>query len=179
MKKTVNIQKTVSILYVISSVVALCYALAFMTEYKDLFGLKLKLNEQVTTFHDVILQTFNRQILVWALFGAVVILLAFLLQVFNKVPDRFALVVMSAGLLACIYGDFYGIRNIAAIQNYYLNMDVSNLAMEGINDFEYKLSTFRIGQAVYILQLCICIAFIATLFVSHIQYMKLSKKGAN
>lgn len=177
MKKTLMIQKTTAILYVISSIVTLCYALAFMTEYKDLFGLKLKQNEQVAIFHDAILQTFNRQILAWAVFGAVVILLAFLLQIFSKVPDRFAIIVMGGSLLGCCYGAFYSITNLVAIQKFYLALDLSSLELEGVLNFGYKLTTLYVGKGIYVLHMLICTAVIVALIASNLQYKKLLKKG--
>lgn len=94
MYKIFKAQKVMAGIYTVTAVAVFIFALTFMTEYKDLFGLKLKQNSQISFFHDSVLQTFNRQIFVFALVGILVILCSFLLEVFSKVPDRFALMVM-------------------------------------------------------------------------------------
>lgn len=76
------------------AVVVFIFTLVFMTEYKDLFGLKLKQNSQISFFHDSVLQTFNRQIFLLALIGILIVLFSFLLEIYSKVPDRFALIIM-------------------------------------------------------------------------------------
>ena len=62
MQKIFKTQKITAGIYLVMAVVVFIFTLVFMTEYKDLFGLKLKQNSQISFFHDSVLQTFNRQI---------------------------------------------------------------------------------------------------------------------
>ena len=70
MRKLFKGQRILSVLYILASIGMFLFALAFMTEYSDLFGLKLPQNQEIAMFHDVILQTFNRQIFAWSLVGS-------------------------------------------------------------------------------------------------------------
>ena len=94
MRKLFKGQRILSVLYILASIGMFLFALAFMTEYSDLFGLKLPQNQEIAMFHDVILQTFNRQIFAWSLVGVIGIALIVFLEILSCVPDRFALVVM-------------------------------------------------------------------------------------
>ena len=94
MRKLFKGQQILSVLYILASIGMFLFALAFMTEYSDLFGLKLPQNQEIAMFHDVILQTFNRQIFAWSLVGVIGIALIVFLEILSCVPDRFALVVM-------------------------------------------------------------------------------------
>lgn len=178
MKKIFQAQKAVSVIYIILAIVSLVYALSFMTEFSDLFGLRLQQNSKIANFHDVILQSFNRQILIWALAGVAVILIAFTLEIFTKVPDRFALVVMILLLAVCCYGAYYGLLNIPAIQTYYQGLDMQYFPLEGGVEYEFKFTTFRLGMALYATQIVVCVGYIVTLLMSHITYVKNRKRGA-
>lgn len=179
MKKIFQAQKAVSVIYIILAIVSLVYALSFMTEFGDLFGLRLQQNSKIANFHDVILQSFNRQILIWALAGIAVILAAFALETFTKVPDRFALVVMILLLAVCCYGAYYGLLNIPAIETYYKGLDMTYFALEGGTEYVFKFTTFRLGMALYATQLVVCVGYAVTLLLSHTTYLKMMKKGAH
>ena len=55
MRKLFKGQRILSVLYILASIGMFLFALAFMTEYSDLFGLKLPQNQEIAMFHDVIL----------------------------------------------------------------------------------------------------------------------------
>ena len=90
MKKIFRGQVILSAVYTVTAIVVFLYTLVFMTEYNDLFGLKMPQNKQIAQFYEVILQGFNRQILVWAIVGIIGILMIVLLEIRTAVPDRFA-----------------------------------------------------------------------------------------
>jgi len=177
MRKIFKTQKAAAVIYAVMSVAVLLYTLLFMTEYKDLFGLKLKQNSQVSIFHDSILQTFNRQIFALALFGIIVIALSFFLEIFHRVPDWFALVVLEACLIGCCVGAVYAITNIQAVETFYRNLDMQYLYLEGLDDYQLKFTTFRVGIGIYVAQLAVCIAYGSAMLASHITYKKIEKKG--
>ena len=79
MKKVFGAQRVAAILFILMAVVIFVYSLAFMTDYENLFGLMLPANANVSLFHDKILQTFNKGILVWAIVGMVGVVCAFMM----------------------------------------------------------------------------------------------------
>ena len=110
MKKIFRGQVILSAVYTVTAIVVFLYTLVFMTEYNDLFGLKMPQNKQIAQFYEVILQGFNRQILVWAIVGIIGILMIVLLEIRTAVPDRFAAAVMTVYMGCCCFGAVNAIR---------------------------------------------------------------------
>ena len=177
MKKVFRAQVVAAILFILIAAVIFIYALAFMTDYENLFGLMLPANESVVVFHDRILQTFNKGILVWAIVGMAGVACTFIMETLTKVPDRFALIFMAVMLGACVYGSIYALQNLPAIMSYYRTMDISSIHLEGIQDYTLKFTTFYIGIGLYAAQLVICALYLASLIVSHTTFVKLRKRG--
>lgn len=181
MKGLFKAQRSLSVCYIVLSVGTFLYSLFFMTEYSDLFGLILSQNQEITKFHDVILQTFNRQIFTWALVAVVGVFVMICLQIPTRVPDRFALVVMAGLLAALIFGAVTALGNLRAISAYYQNLDFSWLYLEIVGDAEEyvpKLTTFHLGNVLYTVQIAVNCLFGAVLTASHFRFVQLKKKGA-
>ena len=101
------------------------FALAFMTEYSDLFGLKLPQNQEIAMFHDVIgFRRLTARFLPGRWWVSRIALIVFL-EILSCVPDRFALVVMLLLMVACCYGAVNSIMNLQAISVYYQGLDFS------------------------------------------------------
>lgn len=177
MKKIFRAQRCAAVLYILMAVVLFVYALAFMTDYQDLFGLRLPGNRQVALFHDSILQPFNKGILVWAILGVIGVLFAFLLETLTKVPDRFALILMAAVLGVGVYGSVYALQNLPAIMSFYKTMDTSSLYLEGIENYSFRFRTFYVGMGLYAAQIAVCALYLGALIVSHVTFVKLRKRG--
>ena len=177
MKKVFMTQRVAAILFILMSAVIFVYALAFMTDYENLFGLILPANQNVALFHDRILQSFNQGILVWAIVGMAGVACTFIMETLTKVPDRFALIFMAVMLGACVYGSIYALQNLPAIMSYYRTMDISSIHLEGIQDYTLKFTTFYIGIGLYAAQLVVCVLYLAGLAASHITFVKLRKRG--
>lgn len=177
MKKIFRAQRCAAVLYILMAVAVFIYALAFMTDYENLFGLRLPGNSQVALFHNGILQPFNQGILVWAIVGVIGIALAFMMETMTKVPDRFALVFMTAVLGVGIYGSVYALRNLPAIMSFYKTMDTSSLYLEGITDYSFKFRTFYVGMGLYAAQIAVCALYLGSLILSHVTFVKLRKRG--
>lgn len=177
MQKIFKTQKITAGIYLVMAVVVFIFTLVFMTEYKDLFGLKLKQNSQISFFHDSVLQTFNRQIFLLALIGILIILFSFFLEIYSKVPDRFALAVMEVLLIACCAGAVYAITNIQAVEAFYRTLDFQYLKLEGLVDYTPRFTTFKIGILVYLLQIAACAGFGTAMAMSHVTFVKNEKKG--
>lgn len=176
MKRLFTAQKCASILYIVMTLVVFVYTLAFMTQYSDLAGLKMAQNKLIANFYDVGLQVFNRQIFAWALLAVAGIALIFFLEIRTRVPDLFALVVMTLCMAACCYGAYFAITNLLALSTYYARLDFSYLALEGgAADYQLKFATFQIGTGIYIAQTVICAGFAVILAASHVKYKKLEK----
>lgn len=178
MKKIFRGQVILSAVYTVTAIVVFLYTLVFMTEYNDLFGLKMPQNKQIAQFYEVILQGFNRQILVWAIVGIIGILMIVLLEIRTAVPDRFAAAVMTVYMGCCCFGAVNAIRNILAVWAYYKGLDFQYLYADGITGYELKFTTFQVGIGIYSVQIIVCVAFAAVLLLSHIRYKKLQKGGA-
>lgn len=178
MQKMFRTQRLTAAFYIVMAVVVFAFTLCFMTEYKDLFGLKLKQNSQISFFHDSILQMFNKQIFMFALFGILIILFSFLLEIFSKVPDKFALMVLELSLIICCGCSVYALTNFRAVEVFYLGLDFQYLKLEGMVDYAPHVTTFRIGTAVYITNILCCVFYGAAIAVSHIKFLKLRKRGA-
>lgn len=178
MKRLFTAQKCACILYIVMTLAVFVYALAFMTQYSDLVGLKLEQNRQIARFYDVGLQTFNRQTFALSLLAVVGIALLFFLEIRTRVPDRFAMVVMVLCLAVCCYGACIGIANLLDLSAYYGRLDFSSLVLEGgPADYQPKFTTFQVGVGLYIAQLVVCAGFAGVLVASHVTYKKLEKRG--
>lgn len=178
MEKLFKTQRLTAGLYTMIAVIVFLYTLCFMTQYKDLFGLKLKQNSQISFFHDSVLQMFNKQIFALAIFGILVILFSFLLETFNKVPDKFALLVISLSLLACCVGSVYAISNLQAIESFYRSLDFQYLHLEGLANYEHRFGTFRIGIGIYGLNVICSVIYGIAIGRSHFKCLKLEKNGS-
>lgn len=177
MKKLYQGQRIMSVVYTIMAIIVFLYALVFITEYNDLFGLRLPQNQAIAQFYEGILQNFNRQILVWAIVGVVGILVIVMLEIRTKVPDRFAAIVMTAYMAACCFGSVDGVRNILAIQTYSRTLDFQYLPLEDIVDYQLEFTTFQAGVGIYAVHILVCVVFAAVLLLSHIKYIKMEKGG--
>lgn len=177
MKKTYRMQKILLVTYIVTALLAFIYALAFMTEYQNLFGLRLPMNKGVSEFHDVALQSFNRRILAWALGGVGVIALAFFLEAFSTVPDRFALALLLAGLAAIVFGAVTNFAAIPALEETYRTLDTAFLDMEGLRDYQLNFTPLEIGKIVYLLQAAACVCLGCALTASHACFLKQKKGG--
>ncbi len=178
MKKLFTAQKCACVLYIVMTLAVFVYALAFMTQYSDLVGLKLEQNRQIANFYDVGLQTFNRQTFALSLLAVVGIALIFFLELRTRVPDRFAVVVMALCMAVCCYGAFVGVANLRDLSAYYGRLDFSALVLEGgPADYRPRFTTFQVGIGLYIAQMAVCAGFAGILTASHVTYKKLEKRG--
>lgn len=177
MQKIFRAQKVTAGIYFLMSIAVFVYTLVFMTEYKDLFGLKLQQNSQISFFHDSILQTFNKQIFTFAIVGILIIVFSFLLEIFSKVPDLFAVIVLVALLAVCCGGAGYALNNLVILEAFYKNLDFQYLYLEGLPDYEMHFTTFRAGLGVYVLQIAVCAVYGITIIMSHVTFRKNEKKG--
>jgi len=172
MEKSFRMQKALWWVYVASVLVLFVYSLWFMTDFKDLFGLQLKVNRPITTFHDAEMQPFNRQLLAASLCAVTVVLLSLYLEVRTKVPDRFALLVMGVLLFALAAFSISVMVRIPALKSMYSALDFSKLDMEGAIEYVPRTRAFALGMVIHGVAATIDIAFLACMVSSHVLFIR-------
>ena len=179
MRKIFNLQKIMIVAYIIVVISCFLYALGFMTDYSDLFGLVLSKNAPIADFHDNVLQPFNRDIFWMGVAGVVSIVLVLILELFSTVPSKFSLICGCIMPIPFIILSIKFIETLKTIEATYLSLNFSYLWLEGyIGEYVVKTITFDIGSIVYTATIIVSIALIAVLLLSHFYYVKKMKVGA-
>ena len=172
MVKIFKFQKLMLILFIIASVAMFCASLYFMTDFKDLFGLKLKFNKPIAAFHDDLMQGFNQQFFWFTLFALLVVFLAFCLEVPRAVPDRFALIVMGICLLAVLGFAVFALLRLPQLERVYEGLDFSKLDSEGAVDYQPRTVAFRVLEVLSAIHIGVSLVLLAVLTLSHRSYVK-------
>jgi hypothetical protein len=172
MEKFFKFQKIMLILFIIISAAMFCASLYFMTDFKDLFGLKLKFNQPIAVFHDDLMQGFNQQFFWFTLFAMLVVFLAFCLEIPHAVPDRFALIVMGVCLLAVIGFTVYALVRLPHLVQVYNGLDFSKLDLEGAVDYQPRNIAFWILMALSAIHIGVSLLLLAALSLSHRSFVK-------
>ncbi len=172
MYKSFKMQKISMYTFIITSILAFVYALFFMTQYRDLFGLKLKLNEAISLFHDQYMQQINKSLFVVAIFGIVILGFGYMFEINRKVPDVFALIVMCSSLTFYASCSAYFIFKINEAYNKYILLDFQNMYLEGPSDYVLRTETFYIGYVIYSIIILVSVTYCISMINSHIQYVK-------
>ena len=175
MERIFRLQRLVAMLFLVMTIAVFVFSLFFMTDFKDLFGLMMKLNEDVAYFHDTVLQGYNQQIFLAAVAGLVVLLVFFLLQAFSRVPDVFALVIMTVCCIALASFSVYAIVSTAELESVYLSLDYSHVAMEGGFDYVVRTRTFTASFVINGLYVAVCAAMAAIMNISHFTFVRKCK----
>ena len=170
-------QKLFVTIFLVMTIVMFAFSLFFMTDFKDLFGLRMKLNEEIAYFHDTVMQGYNQQIFIAALGGMMTLLLFFFLQAFSRVPDGFALTVITVLCLALTAFSFYAIVKTGELSSMYTALDFSHVAMEGGTDYIVRTRTFAVSIVLNVMYIISCISVPVIMFVSHFTFMNSSSKG--
>lgn len=172
MVKIFKFQKLMLILFIIASVAMFCASLYFMTDFKNLFGLKLKFNKPIAVFHDDLMQGFNQQFFWFTLFALLVVFLAFCLEIPRTVPDRFALIVMGVCLVVVVGFAVYALIRLPQLEQVYAGLDFSKLDLEGAVDYQPRNVAFRVLQVLSALHISVSLALLGVLAASHRSYLK-------
>lgn len=182
MKNIFKLQRICFYLFIVIMVVNFIFSLSFMTDYDDLFGFELEANKSIKIFHDN-MQAFNKVIFYLSLVGAIAIAVVFILELNHKVPDRFAIIVISAIALVLAFQAIYSFIKFGSLMNEYKNVNYSYMWLENSKldaDYVYepKHLIFYLGYVVNALVLLISIAFPSVLLISHKDYIKQGKEEA-
>lgn len=172
MEKVFRLQRLFTVLYAVAAILVFVFALFFLTDFKDLFGLELKINQDIAYFHDVVLQGFNQRLFVFALCLVAGIALCYMLEIRSKVPDLFALAIMCAFLIAASVFCIVLMGSLGAMRSTYWALDYSMVAMEGAIEYIPNDRTFLMGSILMPVSALLFLGFAAVLIVSHIKYRK-------
>lgn len=172
MQTIFRIQKALFVAFIAATCVVFAYALSFMTDYAQLFGLMLKPNAGVASFHDESMQHFNQFIFIFSLAGVCTIALGEILQLRKCVPDVFAVAVMCAVLAALAGCSVYVLTALPRLENLALTLDYSKLMLEGITAFEPDVRIFRAGMPVYVIYAAVDLMLAAVAVISHCAFVK-------
>lgn len=147
-------------------------ALYFMTDYKNLFGLELPLNKDISFFHDEAMQPYNRFLLFFSIGCLLIAVAALLLECFSKVPDAFALTVMAGLLLVSMGVSAYLLHEAIALQEMYLGLDFSYLELEAGSEHIVTLNAFTFTDILLVANILVDGLAIAALWRSNRQYRR-------
>ncbi len=178
LRKSFKFQKVMFYIYMIFLIACFIFAISFMTQYSNLFGLELPMNDGVTAFHSS-MQKFDRNIIFFSLASIVSIIFMFALEVHKKVVDKFAFVIMSLLILWELFICVYGIINMANLMTSYKGVDFQYLYLEdpALENYQLKFETFYIGYIIYILTIISSVLFLISIVLSHILYLKQNKNN--
>lgn len=167
-----KIQRLLFILFIIVCVAMFCASLYFMTDFKDLFGLKLKVNKPIAVFHDDLMQSFNQQFFWFTVFTLLVVFIAFCLEIPHAVPDRFALIVIGICLLVVVGFAIFALIRLPYLANVYAELDFSKLDMEGAVDYHPRNIAFVVLWVLSGIHIGISLAMFTSLILSHRCYIR-------
>ncbi len=177
MEKVYRFQRICFICFIVFALALFVYALWFMTDFKDLFGLELRINKPVADFHDVVLQKLNQRMFWFALFVVVCILIQGTLELRGKVPDLFATSVFAIVLLVAAGCCVYFLVVLAPISRTYQALDFSNVVMEGAVEYHPSGRAFILGKIVFSSSAVFFVAYAFVLMASHRIHMRRKKES--
>lgn len=178
MRKIFILQKIMIVAYITIAICSFIYALGFMTDYSDLFGLVLPKNAPIADFHDNVLQPFNQDIFWMSVAGVASILLIFMMELFTTVPSKFSLIVGCLIPMPFVILSINYLGVLQSIETAYTGLNFSFLWLEGyIGDYVIKTTIFDLGAILYTLYIVIGIAMIGSLLLSHFYFVRKSKVG--
>lgn len=177
MAKLLKRQKLFMNLFTVVAATVFVYALGFMTQYRELFGFKLKQNKGVADFYEITLQGFNKYIFIVSLIGMLMIFIAYCLEINSKVPDKFALIIMSVMLIGYAAALVFAVIQLVTMTGEYQSVDFSFVAFEGLENAKVKLETFYIGYAIFGVAIINCILYVFSMVTCQKRFLKENVKG--
>lgn len=178
MEKIFRLQKTSAWIFLVMTVLMFIQSLVFMSDFKDLFGLMMRINEDVAYFHDTLMQGYNQRIFISSVLGLLVLLVFLFLQAFSRVPDRFALAVITLCLVALTGFSVYEIIMTGNLERIYFSLDFSNVAMEGGVEYVVRTRTFTLSYILNTLYVAVNVLTVSIMYISHFKFISY-RKGAD
>lgn len=183
MEKMFKVQKIMFYSYILLMVVSFLYSLSFMTDYANLFGFEFPKNMPIAEFHDS-LQSFNKVIFWFSAIGAGSILAVYALELNKKVPDKFALILISVFILINLALAVYGLINLGSLKNTYNEIDFQyryledNTVMKG-DEYVRLYGAFNLGNILYLVLAVFSLGYALVLCLSHITFLKNIRKAGD
>lgn len=176
MIKMFKLQKISMVLYIIASIVAFIYSLCFMTAYADLGKFTYPINQPLIDFNSN-MQGFNFMMFYFAVASLISILFLFSMQVFKKVCDKLALIVVnvfaSLGVICSILVFVF----IPMLVSEYDSVEALGLFSNNIEQIstwvhEMSYTAFNIGYFIYAIMLVTSLMLIVSTIVTNRKFVK-------
>ena len=179
LKRSFKMQKIMFFMYLFVVILEFIFAVSFMTQYSNLFGLELPLNDGIRIFHDN-MQIFDRFMFYSSLVGLVSIIFIYALEVNKKVCDRFALIVLGVFVAFLIGSSIFSLIRLTQLLGEYKSVDFKYISIEDpeIVDYQLRFETFYIGYVLNAFSILVFLIFLGNLIFNHIKFLKLKKEGA-
>lgn len=173
MKKIFMTQKIFSIVYIVCIIFSFIYSLYFMTDYAGLRGFARPANQELIDLYAG-LQSFNFMIYWFAIIGLVSIIFFFALEVFKKVCDRLALIVINLFAGISIVGSALVFVKIPSLMSMYSSETLlENAYDEQLSSWTHELSftPMYLSFALYGLFAVVAIGVIASTIITHKKFV--------
>lgn len=158
-------------IFLFFGLVLFVFSLCFMTDFQALFGLKMKVNQSIARFHDIDLQSYTRFMFSFSLFTLIVSIVATILETGKKVPDSFALIILTILLIIVSIIAFILIAKVPSLIKTYLSLDFSNVPKEGGGNYIVRMRGFYLSIIINLFVALSSIVFIVALWLSHIAFL--------
>ena len=171
-----RMQQILFYIFVIVSLLTLVLSLAFMTDFKVLFDQPYG----VGTFHDDVLQVYNR-----AIFNASIVMVigAFIVSVFDfrkAISDYLGLIVLGILSLFNVYKSFIFLSQIEDMTNEYLALNFEDMLLAANDVYEPTTRTFELTRMLYMGVIVVTLLFLVVSVINTvIYYLKQGKELPN
>lgn len=172
MQKNMRIQKLMYYLFLLLGISVFIFTLGFMTDFSDLFGLKLAANQPIADFYEISMQSFNKTLFVLAIVSIFGFVCIRGLEINKKIPDKFALVVAGFFLLISFGTAVWAITQAQTLESIYLGLNFDDLIRESGSEHVIQTRTFDLCTGIYAVQALLSISFIAVLASNHFTFLK-------
>ncbi len=174
-KKLFKTQQILFYLFALVSLATLVMALAFMTDFKTLW-------EQpagIGTFHEEVLQTYNRALFSASLVSIVGAAIIAFFDFRKAVSDYLGLGVLSILTIFNVVKSISFISQLPAIQEEYLTIDVTKLLLAVGDEYVLVTRTFTSTRIIYLIMIVVSIAFLAVSIANTMIYYKKRNEDVN
>ncbi len=172
MEKLFRIQKLFTVLFFLSAICLFVLSLGFMTDFQALFGLQLKPNKPVAEFHDMVLQGYNRTLFNLAIAAILVGVASLFLELWKKVPDLFATVIMVVLLFAVAVFACSLLIKVPGLEEIHASLDYSKVKFEGGIDYIPNNRMFTAAMIIQSIFVLVSVIYAVVIALSHFTFVK-------
>ena len=170
-------QRVFSVLFILNVIVVCLYTLWFMTDFMGMRGFVFK-GKVASDFYDK-LQPFNQRMFYFALLGVISIIFVKVFDFTKNVVDYAGLIIMSIISIILIYSSIDAMSWFPAYKAEYLKVltpeVLASMKIENTADYIIKTRAFSYGNIVYLVNIFICVFFVAVSWTTNILFAKNNK----